>query len=75
MGGGTTIISAGAEAAKYACAVLTEKELLTDREEKGTNTFYSSDSTELFEEHVRTFLGEQPDGKILKVDIDELTAL
>jgi glutamate racemase len=75
MGSETTIISAGAEAAKYACAVLTEKELLTDREEKGTNTFYSSDSTELFEEHVRTFLGEQPDGKILKVDIDELTAL
>ncbi len=75
MGENVTLISAGAEAAKYACAVLTQKELLTEREGKGINTFYSSDSIALFEEHVKTFLGQQPDGEVLNIDIDYLTSL
>lgn len=72
MGENVHLISSGAEAARYACSTLSHKELLTERTEKGTNTFYSSDSTVLFAEHVKTFLGHQPDGEIHKVDVDEL---
>ncbi len=75
MGENVTLISSGAEAAKYASAVLTRNELLTERETKGINTFYSSDSIALFEEHVKTFLGQQPDGEVLNIDIDYLTSL
>lgn len=71
-GEGVALISAGREAAKYAGAILTEKEQLADRSEKGENCFYVSDSVELFAENARLFLGHKVDGEVHKVDIDTL---
>lgn len=72
MGGGVKLISPGEEAAKFAAALLTEREMLSEREEAGENTFYSSDSAELFSEHTRSFLGEELKGGVLKADLEEL---
>ena len=75
MGSGVELISSGSEAAKYACAFLTGRELLTDRTEKGTNTYYSSDSIEMFEENAHAFLGEEINGTVIKTELEELTSL
>lgn len=72
MGDGVKLISPGEEAAKFAAALLTEREMLSEREEEGENTFYSSDSVELFSEHTKSFLGEELKGKVLKADLEEL---
>lgn len=64
MGSDVTLISAGAEAAKYAKKCLTEQNLLSDRTEKGRNTYYVSDSTEMFEENARYFLQEEVHGDV-----------
>lgn len=72
MGEEVKLISAGAEAAKYALNVLTMKNMLSDSEEQGKNLFYSSDSIELFEENARTFMGEELNGEVRAVSIDEL---
>lgn len=64
MGPDVTLISAGAEAAKYAKKCLTEQDLLCDRTEKGKNTYYVSDSTEMFEENARYFLREEVRGDV-----------
>ncbi|MGN0665907.1 MAG: glutamate racemase [Huintestinicola sp.] len=76
MGSGVTLISSGAEAAKYAMNVLAGKQLLTSRKEKGTAVYYTSDSIELFRENVSAFLGnEKFEGEIRKVAVDELAAM
>ncbi|MDE7301793.1 MAG: glutamate racemase [Oscillospiraceae bacterium] len=72
MGDSVTLISSGEEAAKYAYKMLMSKEMLSDREENGTNTYYTSDSIELFEENARAFLGSSLNGDVYKVGIDEL---
>lgn len=73
MGEAVKIISSGEEAAKFAYNMLTAKDMLTNREEKGTNTYYTSDSAELFEENAKAFLGsERMNGNIHKVAIDEI---
>lgn len=72
MGENVTLISSGEEVAKYAYNMLMRKDMLTDREEKGTNTYYTSDSVELFEENAHAFLGNSINGKIYKVGIEEL---
>lgn len=72
MGNSVTIISSGEEVAKYAYQMLLRNEMLTDREENGTNTFYTSDSIELFEENAHAFLGDSINGEVFKVGIDEL---
>ncbi len=72
MGENVTLISSGEEVAKYAYNMLMRKEMLTEREEKGTNTYYTSDSVELFEENAHAFLGDSLNGQIYKVGIDEL---
>jgi hypothetical protein len=41
-----------------------ERDLLTDRTEKGTNKFYVSDSIELFEENARHFLRSEVVGDV-----------
>ncbi|MGN1101902.1 MAG: glutamate racemase, partial [Huintestinicola sp.] len=74
MGSGVELVSSGSEAAKYACAFLTGKELLTDRTEHGTNSYYSSDSAEMFAENAHAFLGEELNGTVTTVDINELVA-
>lgn len=72
MGDSVTLVSSGEEAAKYAYKMLMSKEMLSDREETGTNTYYTSDSIELFEENARAFLGSSLNGDVYKVGIDEL---
>lgn len=72
MGASVTIISSGEEAAKYAYNMLTGMEMLSDREENGVNTYYTSDSAELFEEGAHAFLGDKLNGEVRKVAIDEL---
>ncbi len=66
MGPDVTLISAGAEAAKYAKRCLEEQGLLSDRTEKGRNTYYVSDSTEMFEENARYFLQEEVHGDVFR---------
>ncbi len=72
MGPEVTLISPGEEAARFACAILSEKELLSDREEKGEYNFYVTDSVELFTETCNTFLGEDIKGTVLKCDLENL---
>lgn len=71
MGDSVTLISSGEEAAKYAYKMLMSREMLSDREENGTNTYYTSDSIELFEDNARAFLSSI-NGDVYKVGIDEL---
>lgn len=74
MGDSVKIISSGEEAAKFAYNMLTAKDMLANREETGTNTYYTSDSATLFEENARAFLGSgKINGDIHKVAIDEIT--
>lgn len=72
MGDGVEIISSGEEAAKFAYNMLTAKNMLAEREENGVNTYYTSDSVELFEENAHAFLKEGLNGEVHKVSIDEL---
>ena len=72
MGDGVTLISSGEEAAKYAYNCLLEKDMLTEREEKGKNEFYVSDSVELFEENAKQFLGHKVEGEVFKGDVHNL---
>ena len=72
MGENVKLISSGEEVAKYVYNTLMVNDMLTDREENGTNTYYTSDSVELFEENAHAFLGDSLNGSIYKVGIDEL---
>lgn len=51
MGPEVQLISSGAEAAKYARQCLETQNLLADRQTPGENTYYVSDSTEMFIEN------------------------
>lgn len=64
MGENVKLIDTGAEAAKYAKICLSEKNLLSDNTQKGKNTFYVSDSTELFGETAKIFLGHDVSGDV-----------
>ena len=75
MGENVTLISSGSEAAKHASAVLTSKELLSESTEKGTNTYFVSDSAEMFEENASIYLGGKINGCVTKIDIDELSSI
>lgn len=68
MGKDVALISAGAEAAKFAKGKLHELGLLSDREYKGKNTYYVSDSTEMFEENAVNFLREDVRGDVFRSD-------
>jgi len=58
-------------AAKYAYNSLIEKNLLSDREEKGKNTFYVSDSVSLFEENAGNFLGHPVNGDVFSCSLGD----
>lgn len=73
MGENVTLISAGAQAARYSMNLLASKNLLSERTEKGSITYYTSDSKELFEENAKCFFGKSLNGKVEKITIDELT--
>ncbi|MDE7294824.1 MAG: glutamate racemase [Oscillospiraceae bacterium] len=72
MGDGVTLISSGAEAAKFALNTLTGQNMLSSRTEQGTVTYYTSDSAELFRENAETFLGGKISGEVNRVTIEEL---
>ena len=72
MGENVTLISPGEEAAKYASALLSEKELLSSNTTQGTNEFYVTDSVELFTENCRAFLGEDIHGEVKKCTLENL---
>ena len=72
MGEGVELISSGSEVAKYASAFLTRNEMLTDSNVHGTNTYYSSDSVEMFAENAHLIFGEELNGSVTKVDMEEL---
>lgn len=66
MGSDVELISAGAEAAKYARKCLAERGLLTERETAGENTYYVSDSTDMFIENAGNFLQQDVLGKVFR---------
>ncbi|MGN1403171.1 MAG: glutamate racemase [Ruminococcus sp.] len=66
MGPEVRLISSGAEAAKFARRCLEEQNLLTDRETPGENTYYVSDSTEMFIENAGHFLHQNGVGKVFR---------
>lgn len=72
MDEGVELISSGSEVAKYASAFLTRNEMLTDSNVHGTNTYYSSDSVEMFAENAHLIFGEELNGSVTKVDMEEL---
>lgn len=66
LGDKVTLISPGAEAAKYALRTLSEKDMLTSNRGSGKLELYCTDSVELFTENVKTILGSNVDGKIYR---------
>ena len=68
MGPEVQLISSGAEAAKYARR-LEARDLLSDRKEPGENTYYVSDSTEMFIENAGHFLHQDVVGKVFRCSL------
>ncbi len=75
MGEGVTLISSGAEAAKHTMNMLASRNLLSDRTEAGTVSYYTSDSSELFEANARSFIGDSLKGSVTQISIDELSRI
>lgn len=71
MGNDITLISPGAEAAKYAQSSLMEKDMLSSRTESGKNTYYVSDSTELFEKNAKHFLEHAVQGEVFSCSLGD----
>lgn len=69
MGSEVQLISPGAEAAKFARCFLEEHQLLTDRSTSGENTYYVSDSTEMFVENAGHFLHQDVVGKVFRYSL------
>lgn len=56
VGEGVTLISSGAEAARYAKSQLEKSDLLSDRQDHGKIQLYCTDSPELFRENAAHFI-------------------
>lgn len=56
VGDGVTLISSGAEAARYAKSLLEKNDLLSDKTEQGAIKLYCTDSPELFRENAAHFI-------------------
>jgi len=72
MGNNVTLISPGEEAARYASAILSEKELLNESDEIGSNQFFVTDSVDLFTENCVAYLGNDAKGNVSKCDLENL---
>jgi len=72
MGEDVILISPGQEAARFASVILSERELLAEREEIGINEFFVTDSVELFTENCSAFLGNNIKGTVSKCDLENL---
>ena len=66
LGDKVTLISPGAEAAKYALSILSEKDMLSSSDTNGKLELYCTDSVELFTENVKAFLGSDINGTIYR---------
>lgn len=64
MGEHVALISASEETAEYVSGLLLAKDLLTDRQEPGSNTYYVSDSVALFEENAKRFMHREVHGHV-----------
>lgn len=71
MGNGVTLISPGAEAAKYAFGCLKAENMLNNSGKIGKNIFYVSDSKELFEENAGHFLEHPVNGEVFSCNLGE----
>ncbi len=71
MGEGVTLISPGAEAAKYAQSCLMSADMLNESSHSGKNVFYVSDSRELFEENAKHFLEHPVNGEVFSCNLGE----
>ena len=65
-----TLIDAGAESAKAARTLLTERNMLADRD-RGESRYYTSDRVDGFEKLASLFLGENITGQVQKIDISK----
>ncbi len=72
MGAGVTLINAGSEAARYVAAALKERNMLSERTQGGTYSFYVSDSPDSFSPLASIFLKHNISGDVKKVNIDSL---
>ncbi len=66
MGDHVQLISSGEEAAKYARRCLAKQDLLTDRQTAGENTYYVSDSVDMFIENAGHFLQQDVVGSVFR---------
>lgn len=69
MGSDVTLISSGAELAKYALKTMSYNDTLSDREEQGRIELYCTDSVELFSENVEKFLGKNINAQISQCNL------
>lgn len=70
MGEGIELIDSGKETAVYAAKILSENNLLAEREEKGEVEFYVSDAPLGFENVANVFLGENVSHKVEQINIE-----
>ena len=68
IGSGVTLIDAGAESAKAARALLSERGQL-ESGTAGTSRYFTSDRVDGFERLASLFLGEDITGQVQKIDI------
>ncbi len=73
LGDTVTLIDSGAETARYARSLLTEKGLLSDEGHRAENRFYVSDCADLFVENACMFLGQPFSDPVEKIDIDSIS--
>ncbi|MGN1102752.1 MAG: hypothetical protein ACI4RG_11205, partial [Huintestinicola sp.] len=73
MGEGVKLISSGAEAAKYTMNMLASRNMLSDREESGKVSYFTSDSKELFEANAHAFIGNKLMGEVAQISIDDIS--
>lgn len=73
MGNGVKIIDSGKETAKFAANELKKLNLLNISNQKGKCSFFVSDSIEMFSKTAKIFLGENLDGLVEKIDINQFS--
>lgn len=70
MGSHVSLIDSGQEAARYACRLLTKKDMLNLTKRPAFSEYYISDTVEEFEKNAMTILKEPIHGHVEKIDIE-----
>ena len=73
MGNDVKIIDSGMETAKFAAKKLQDLEILNTSDQKGKSSFFVSDSVEMFSKTAKIFLGENLEGLVEKIDINQFS--